>query len=94
MIFPFLSLINQFRATFVSREELNFGDVANRIATKIKKIIGMFNLFNNLTRELLAAQKDLDKFELIAMGDDHTKTLTAQKKYHSILHLIQDVITR
>ena len=51
-------------------------------------------MFINLTLELLAAQKDVDKLELIAMGDDYTKNLTAQKKYHSILHLIKDVITR
>ena len=68
----------------------NFDTLASRIITvlrKMKKIIGMFNRSNDLTRDLRDAQKNSEKFDLI--GDDSEQT-----KPQSVLNLIQDIITR
>ena len=53
----------------------------------MKKIVGMFNRSNDLTRELREAQKDSEKFDLIGDNSEQTKP-------QSVLNLIQDIITR
>ena len=68
----------------------NFDTLASRIITvlqKMKKIVGMFNRSNDLTRELREAQKDSEKFDLIGYHSEQTKP-------QSVLNLIQDIITR
>ena len=58
----------------------------------MKQIIGMFNKSNNLTSDLLQVQRDNEKFILIQ--DKSEEPLAGKKDYKSILHLMQDVITR
>jgi hypothetical protein len=68
----------------------NFETLASSISAvlqKMKKIIGMFNCSNDLTRDLREAQKGAEQFDLIGEHFNQTKP-------NSVLNLIQDIITR
>jgi len=58
------------------------------VLKKMKKIIGMFNKSNDLTRDLREAQKYPEKLDL--MGDKYD----LKSKSKCILNLIQDIVTR
>jgi ElaB/YqjD/DUF883 family membrane-anchored ribosome-binding protein len=71
-----------------------FNEIATNIVTllgKIKKVVGLFNQSNDLTRDLTAAQKECNQAEELLMDKPYLSTNITST---NILRVIQDIITR
>ena len=71
-----------------------FNEIATNIVTllgKIKKVVGLFNKSNDLTRDLTAAQKECNQAEELLMDKPYLSTNITST---NILRVIKDIITR